>query len=437
MAIPQGYDPITLTQYLWFHHKCFTCPPTEFQNLFEQILSKARFGFMPIRPYGQDGDRKCDGLIESEGHFFQVYSPDELTQEKLTKKINDDLDGAVEYWRENLKRWTFVYNTRVGLPPDVPLVLSEQRKKYPNVTIDSLSNGDLWNILRGFSLQQRAEILGAPNGYEHLFLSPLSSNDEVRRALDSGWFVVTHDTMTPINVNDVLEAMKRSAPFGFPLSVRPDVSDSNWYEAAEFQKAAILDAVEKSRDIIPRFAVFSLSQIALCIHLGFVLSDRLEVRYFQFDRDRRTWRWPVRNGKADKNIKVAGLPENMIQEPIEVVIRVSLSATISKTASIESAGDAPVQIDLFVANPDVMWLKSEDQLLALGKQFRAVLAVIESRVPNCSRIHLFYAGPTGGAIIIGQQINPRTNPKVELYQYSRQTSPQHRHVLTLSDEPTA
>jgi hypothetical protein len=82
-----------------------------------------------------------------------------------------------------------------------------------------------------------------------------------------------------------------------------------------------------------------------------------------------------------------------------------------------------------------MWLKSEDQLLALGKQFRSVLAVIESRVPNCSRIHLFYAGPTGGAIIIGQQINPRTNPKIELYQYSRQTSPQHRHVLTLSDEP--
>ena len=50
--------------------------------------------------------------------------------------------------------------------------------------------------------------------------------------------------------------------------------------------------------MLSRFAVFSLSQIALCIHLGFVLSDRLEVMHFQFDRDRKTWMEPMSPGST-------------------------------------------------------------------------------------------------------------------------------------------
>lgn len=55
----------------------------------------AKLGFERIRPYGKFGDRKCDGLIESEGIVFQVYSPDELKQSEVQKKIDEDLNGAV------------------------------------------------------------------------------------------------------------------------------------------------------------------------------------------------------------------------------------------------------------------------------------------------------------------------------------------------------
>jgi hypothetical protein len=434
-AIPQGYDPITLNQYLWFYYKCFTCPPTEFQNLFENIVKKTRPEFMRIRPYGRDGDRKCDGLFEADGHFFQVYSPDELTQANLVSKIEADLAGAVESWTDKLISWTFVYNTRIGLPPDVPAAIEVQRKKYPQLILDSLSKDALWEMTRSLTLQQRAEILGAPNGYGHLFLSPRATSEEIRQAIKNGWFVIVHDTMTPINVRDVVEAMKPMSSFGLPFYVRPKVGELPWVEAAAFQKAITQDAIEKSRDVIPRFAVFSLSQIALCIHLGFILSDRLEVRYFQFDRDHRTWEWPESPDKVDIDLTITGLPEDLVDDPAEVIVRISLSAKISPTASCQSAGPAPVQIDISVSEPDVMWLKSEHQLLALGRKFRSVLATIRNKIPNCPRIHLFYAGPTGGAIIVGQQINPRMNPAVELYEYSQQSVPQHRNVLTLRNEP--
>jgi hypothetical protein len=428
----QGYDPIMLNQYLWFKLRCHECSPTEFQHLFEQIIKKSSPDFMAIRPYGKIGDRKCDGLFFSEGRVFQVYSPDELTQAELIKKINEDFDGALAHWKREMKRWTFVYNVRRGLPPDIPQILKGKVKKHSRVVIDHLSNDDLWEMARSLSPQQRAEILGAPNNYDWPLLSPSSSEADIRGALDKGCFVIIHDTMTPINPMSVTAALLPYKPFGGMLYVNPIPGEPPWNEAAAYQREVILGAIERSRGVLPRFAVFSLSQIALCIHLGFILSDRLEVMCFQFDRDRKVWGWPENQSDIDTSIKLSGVPRKLIEDRREVIIRVSLSATISRNATLNVVDGNPVEVDLSISDPDVTWLKSRDQLLALGQKFRGVLKAVEKRIPNCPRIHLFYAGPTGGAITIGQQINPRMNPPVELYEYCRQSAPHHHRVLTLS-----
>jgi hypothetical protein len=428
--VPQGYDPVTLNHYLWYKHQCHECSPTDFQHLFENIIKRARPEFVQIRPYGNIGDRKCDGLFVADGTVFQVYSPDEFTQAEVMRKIHEDLDGAVGHWADSMKQWIFVYNVRRGLPPDIPGLLHAKKAQYPNLSLDHLSSDALWEMARSMTLQQRCEVLGAPNGYEHLFLKSSVSDTDIREALENGWFVIVHDTMTPISLKAVAEALNPRVPFGGPIRLRPNVGERPWDEAAEYQRATVMDAVEKSREILPRFAVFSLSQIALCIHLGFVLSDRLEVSCFQFDRDERTWRWPE-GSDFDTTIDVKGLPNDVRDDEGEVVIRVSLSANISREASREAAGHHPVEIDLSVPAPDVTWLRSPQQLSVLGKTFRSVLASVRTMVPNCTRIHLFYAGPTGGAIVIGQQINPRMNPPVELYEYSRQSQPNHQRALTL------
>jgi hypothetical protein len=430
--IPKNYDAITFNHFLWFRLKCHECPPAEFQSLFEKVTKTARPEFMQIRPYGKIGDRKCDGLFEADGHVFQVYSPDRLRQDELISKIDQDLDGAVKHWKHRMRHWTFVYNCRAGLAPDIPAVLERKKKEYRKLTIDSWSEQYVWEMARGLSHQKRSEILGAPNGYEHLFLTSHSTPEVLKKALERGYFVILHDTMTPINYQAAIDAMTPLTPFGAPLYIRPVVGDLPWNEEAVFQRSVLEDIIERGKDLLPRFAVFSLSQIALCIHLGFVLSDRLEVRCFQFDRDRVSWHWPSDDVEGDTNIAVTGLPEESIEAPIEVIVRISLSAVVSATATREAAASAQIEIDLSVSDPDVMWLRSPHQLTALGQSFRKVLTAIRNKIPNCSRIHLFYAGPTGGAIVVGQQINPRMNPPVALYEYSRQTMPQHRYALTLA-----
>ena len=75
-----------------------------------------------------------------------------------------------------------------------------------------------------------------------------------------------------------------------------------------------------------------------------------------------------------------------------------------------------------------------EQLVAVSRAFQAVLKRLRERVPGCRRIHLFYAGPTGGAIVLGQAVNPRMNPPVALYEYSRQREPYYENVVTLTAE---
>lgn len=165
------YDPITYHHWQEFEIRRLKRSSEDFQQLFEDIMVRFRPGFIRVRPYGNIGDRKCDGLFRDDSTFFQVYSPDELEQAKVQKKIDEDLDGAVAHWGDALKTWTFVYNVRRGVPPDILGTLQEKQKQYPNINIDHRSNDDLWEITRGLSVQQRNEIFGASPS-----LPPITAN---------------------------------------------------------------------------------------------------------------------------------------------------------------------------------------------------------------------------------------------------------------------
>lgn len=430
-AVPDRYDPVTLFHWLWWKLKCLEASGLEFQGLFEKVMERIHPEFVKVRSYGNLGDRKCDGLYWDDGTVFQVYSPDEIKQARTIAKIKEDLSGAVANWGNQLKKWVFVYNTRRGVGPDVPRMLEEQQRKYPDIVIEPLSNEALWEQVRELSLQQRSEILGAPSGYEHLFLLPGTAPEEIGKRLREGRFVLVHDILSPISIQDIVEALKPEQPFGPPFAIHPTGPDTSWEMAAQYQAEIVEDALQRSRDLLPRFAVFTLAPIPLAIHLGHLLSDRVEVRPFQYDRDRKTWCWDDSSTAHDASFQYSGIPEKIIDEEIDVIVSVSLSASIASADTIKAAGDCPVQVDLSVAEPDVMWLSHPEQLVKLGQVFRRLLKDVNRFVPRCRRIHLFYAGPTGGAVVIGQSINPRMTPEIALYEYDRRREPHYQLVLTL------
>jgi hypothetical protein len=430
--VPGGYDPVTLNHWLWWRLRCLEGVPADFQTLFENVMKRVDPRFVQVRPYGNIGDRKCDGLYFHEGAVFQVYSPDELKQAQVEAKIEEDLTGAVTHWRDHLKKWVFVYNARRGLAPDIPAMLQRQQARHPGVAIEALSSDALWEMARGLTLQQRSEILGPPTGYDPLFMVGNAGSDATA-AFRDGRVLIVQDVMGPIDLGAVVAAIRPDVPLGPPVFLRPAPGD--WAAAVEYQRQSVAEAVAKSRGLRPRFAVFSLAPIPLAIYLGFALSDRVDATAYQFHRHRRSWGWDEQeSATADLGIAVSGLPDAAVPGTPDAVVRVSLSARVAPEDSAAVVPGAELQIDLGVDDTDVLWLRSPEQLTELSRHFHAVLKRLRERVPGCSHIHLFYAGPTGGAIVLGQAVNPRMNPPVALYEYSRQRDPRYEHVVTLAGD---
>ncbi len=426
------YDPATLYHWLFWQLRCFKASPMEFQHLFEEVAKRAHMQFVPIRPHGKLGDRKADGLYFGEGTVFQVYAPDDMTRAKLLKKIKEDLEGAAKEWGDDLKEWVFVYNVRRGVPADVPKILKAEARRYPLIAVRCLSNDSLWTIVRDLPVQDRVEILGPSPELEELFPLAATLPSVVQDRLRTGKFVIVQDTLSPINIQDALAAIAPAQALGPPLYLPRWTMETAWELAADHQHGLVEAAMERSRELLPRFAVFSLAPIPLAIHLGFLFSDRVEVEPFQFDRDRRTWVWDNNVTHPDKSFLVHGLPNAPRPiGPVEAALRVSISDRVTPEQTAATVGRLPIEVDLVVPHPDVTWLKHPDQLVGFAQAFRGTLKAIREASPNCGRVHLFFAGPTGAAIVAGQTINPRMNPPVVLYEYDRRKEPHYTSVLTL------
>ncbi|MFX1297715.1 MAG: SAVED domain-containing protein, partial [Promethearchaeota archaeon] len=54
--------------------------------------------------------------------------------------------------------------------------------------------------------------------------------------------------------------------------------------------------------------------------------------------------------------------------------------------------------------------------------------------PNLNIIHLFYAGPTPGAIAIGRQINSKMIPLIQLYEFDWNRRPNYRKSILIKGD---
>lgn len=417
-----------LAFYQAFELRRLKSSPADFQKLFEDVMTRARPGFMRVRPYGREGDWKADGLFRKEDIFYQVYSPDHFRASALARKIEEDLTGAIQNWRGEMTEWHFVYNVRDGVPPRVPALLNSLASRFQGIILGHLSNDELWKIARGLRFEELAEILGPPVTMLGSSSGPIPPNGRV---------VVVHDAMGPVDIPSAVAAMKPDPPIGSAVQLWPwdEEEERSWERAAFFQERLIRKLRDERQG---RFAVFAITPIPLAIHLGYVLSDRVDARLFQYDRDpeRRSWSWPGELG--DLRLNTSGLPDAHADPAAEVAIRISLSHEVRPEETRQVFGHRHViEVGVSVPELSVHWLRSEDQLRALGRSFREVLQAIDKYVPSCPMIHLFYAGPVPGAVLVGQAMNPRTTPPCALYQYDKRQTPRHHPVLTLGKDKGA
>lgn len=430
-------DLVTLAHQLMWENECFTATHTHFQALFEdamQLLEGERF--TPIRTYPPDGDWKADGVLDDGETVFQVYSPNETTLPKVKAKIATDLPGAVEYWEEIIEEWVFVYNRRAprGLAPEIVAELRRYSSEYPALNLRKVSDADLWDRLRDeLSPGKRSELLGpAAARWDEVFLPPGNNPADFADELGDCRLTILHPLDRPIDPAQAVEALKPERSFGPPYRLNPHWG-LDWEDAAEAQQEEVDELIENVGDQIARFAIFSQAPIPLAVHLGQMLSDRVDTELFQYDRDRGSWSWDpaVNEEEVDTNFRVLGIPDDEDGTVTDVCVRFSLSAFVSDEDITGAGPNGNKTIRVEVEEPDVMWLCHRSQLTALEQLCREVWKQVRRKYPGAERIHVFYAGPAPGAIVLGRSFNPRMNPPLWLYEYDRNKDPRYDHVLTL------
>ena len=192
-------------------------------------------------------------------------------------------------------------------------------------------------------------------------------------------------------------------------------SRDSWATIQDDLRNRIAAILHSEDSLASRIAVFPLAPVSACIYLGYLLTNRVNVRAFQYHRDDATWAWPkaVRLPTSPTWFELEGSPSTSA----EVFFLFELTAPIdASTMRSRIVGEQAVY-SCSVPAQSTAWLKSKAQLDELARKAREMFELAANKYPKSSGWNVFYAGPAPGAVVVGQQLNPTLIPTVQCYEF--------------------
>lgn len=143
---------------IMFQNKIYSSDAQKFEDLFTKIIGYRYHDFRSVKPQGALGDMKNDGYLLSEGRFYQVYGPEDISKsiDTAINKLKEDFTGLLKKWSTDteIKEFYYVVNDKYkGANVTVHKKLIELNNvlkdlgKEKNVTTSLVVAKDLENIL--------------------------------------------------------------------------------------------------------------------------------------------------------------------------------------------------------------------------------------------------------------------------------------------------
>ena len=208
--------------------------------------------------------------------------------------------------------------------------------------------------------------------------------------------------------------------------IAASASRESWQSIQERLKRQIHTLIANSDEVSSRVAIFPLAPVSACIYTGYLLTNRLNVRGFQYHRDQASWAWPKDTGPL--TTPIVAEPLVATSPSAELFFLFELSAPIDASETMALKKDRAV-FRCSVPDLSTCWLRSKAQLDELARKAREMFEAAAIRYPRSPRWHVFYAGPAPGGVIVGQQLNPTMTPTVQLYEFQR---PRHIPSITIT-----
>ncbi len=145
-----------------FQNKIFKSDGQAFEDLFTSIMSYAESDFRKIKPWGNIGDRKNDGYIQSKGIYHQVFAPEDIFKSypDVVKKIDTDFSGLLKQWSP-VNEFYFVVNDKYkGVNADSEQTLQQLKSNHNLKDSGFLTADNLERILFNITEDQILNIVG-------------------------------------------------------------------------------------------------------------------------------------------------------------------------------------------------------------------------------------------------------------------------------------
>jgi hypothetical protein len=248
------------------------------------------------------------------------------------------------------------------------------------------------------------------------------SSDEVQRAIAED-----------VNVGFISDIAIDTSPFA-------DEVATGYWDASEAYLRDQAQAVRQKADELGNVQLHyvGIANIPHILALGAYVGDERFVHVHDYDRDANSWAWP--QARRTVTPEVIGLPQDRIDLPGAVVIRVEITETISDAEIAAVVGFdklADVTIRPRGTTPTRGIIRSAADVAAVRQAFRDVMACL-GRVREIELIHLFIAAPSSVCFVVGQELHLRSGSAVQTYQHrTSNDGPSYRDAIRLTSAELA
>lgn len=160
-------------------------------------------------------------------------------------------------------------------------------------------------------------------------------------------------------------------------------------------------------------SVFALAPIPVLAHFGNQIGNIVPTDLYQKHRDTDDWKWKDEDGQAFNYVYTKPSADASGKD---VALVLSLSGTIHPDSYKAVLGDAPVY-EITISEPNPTFLTTSSRLDKFKTLYRKVVSEIQARHGSDATIHLFPAIPAPIAVACGQQILPKADPAMRIYDY--------------------
>jgi hypothetical protein len=312
-----------------------------------------------------------------------------------------------------------VGSSDAGPRSNVNLELSA-RDKYENLILFCRNCHRKVDVLEGhFSIERLQEIKANHEAWVRTALPERGSSS-------ARWKVIRLQGDFPFDATTIAGALSPDQlKEELQIGVSPTLS--SWASIQNELRGKIEDFASSQDPISSRVAIFPLAPVSACLYAGYLLTNRVNVRAFQYHRDDATWVWP----KVEMPLTSPAFQQTVTSpsKSSEVFFLFHLTAPIDASTLRVTIGGEQAAYECSVPDPSTSWLKSKTQLDELARKAREMFELASIRFPKSLRWHILYAGPAPGAVVIGQQLNPTMIPAIQLYEFQR---PNHIPSMTIS-----